>query len=137
MRKIIAELNSSLCFGPIATGKIEDYRELCVSRLISDNIVYLYNEIISDCLKQIIAWIEEKITNLNTYIDIFVYMRDIVDRNYQSVLEGTIPIAEYAGQLLDFAERDDTNMRRIIKYMDDMLAEKQPEGLVSAFENEI
>lgn len=137
MRKIIIELNAPLCFGPIASAKIEDYRELCVARLISDNMIYLYSEIISDCLKQIIAWIQEKIMSLNTYIDIFVYMRDIVDRDYQSVLDGTIPIAEYAGQLLDFSESDDTATKRIITYMDNMLAEKQPAGLVSAFENEI
>ncbi len=135
MREIKGELDAPFCF---RTGSlIEEYRELCVARLVSENMVSLYTDLVRDNMNQIIAFVDGKIEELQKYIDVFTYMKDIVDNNYQIVMKGDMPQAEYAGSLIDFSDKTDEATMHVIRYLDDMLGQKKPEGLVSALEGRI
>ena len=133
MREIKEKLDSPFC---IKGGLIEEYRELCVAKLVSDNMIYMY-DIVRSCLKEILAFIEKKSDELQAYIDIFTYMKEIVDRNYRSVMNGSMPRVAYAGTLIDFSKTHDGATQKIIKYMDSMLGTKTPQGLATALANRI
>lgn len=132
----IDEIKRELEF-PVSLFKgrlIEEYRELCVDKLVCENRVYMYDELVRDCLKQIRGFLQARMDELQTYIDIFAYMREIVDQNYQSVMAGTMPQVEYAGKLVDFSHTNDEATQQIINYMDSMLASKKPGGVVTELE---
>lgn len=135
MREIKAELDTPLCIR--ANAKIEEYRELCVAMLVSKNMVDMYDDLVRDCIKQILKYLENKNEELQRYIDVFTYMKDIINRNYDSVMRDTIPLALYAGKLLDFSDRESDTTKKVLDYLDNMLDMKNPEGLTSALEDEI
>lgn len=138
MREIRAELDSPLCVSVIANNKIEEYRSLCVQKLVADNMIYLYDTIVRDCMKQIIKWVETRLEELETYIDIFTYMKELVERNYELVMEDAMPGAEDAGTLLEFSKRgNDDATDQVLAYLDSMLQAKTPEGLVTVLEDSI
>lgn len=133
MREIRAELDSPFCVR--ANSKIEEYRSLCVQKLVADNMIYMYGTIVRDCMQQIIKWAETRLDELQTYIDVFTYMKDIVERNYEMVMKDTMPRAEYAGTLLEFSKKGtDDATDQVLAYLDNQLQEKTPEGLATALE---
>lgn len=138
MREIVATLDTPALLRPTRPNGvlIEEYRELCVAKLVSESMVYLYSEIVRDCIKQIITWFENKERELQVYIDTFSYMSDVVSRNYKCAMGGKMPTAEFAGVLLDFSDGSDTT-QKVLHYLDAMLNEKTPEGLVSALEDSL
>lgn len=135
MRKIKGELESIK--GILPNRLIEEYREICVAKLVSENMVEMYATYVRDCLNQIITFIEGKTEELQKYIDVVTYMKDVVDRNYRCVMDGTMPQAEYAGKLMDFSDKTDDATEQVIAYLDAMLAAKEPEGVVSTLEANI
>jgi hypothetical protein len=136
MREIKVELESPLCLGPLENNKIEEYRSLCVQKLVADNMIDLYNKIVRDCLNQIIKWFETRLEEVQKYIDIFAYMTEVVNRNYDMVIKDTLPTIN--NPLLDFSLRgSDDATDRVINYMDNELKTKTPEELASALEDMI
>ena len=129
MEVIKDELSSPLCVLP--GGLIEEYRELCVAKLVSDNMVYMYDNIVWDCLNQIESFLEERMKEVQTYIDVFTYMKEVVERNYRSVMNGTMPQEEFAATLINFSNVDNAT-QNIINFMNNMLNEKTPQGLATA-----
>lgn len=136
MEEIKDSLGGILGGGLKRNALIEEYRELCVGKLVCENRVYLYDEIIKDCMKQIIGHLEHKLADLQKYIDVFAYMKDIVNANYQNVMNGELTQAEYAGRLIDFSNTDDDTLR-VIGYLDAMLHNETEAGLVTALEDKI
>ncbi len=132
MDEIKRELDSP--FNIFKGRLIEEYRELCVDKLVCENMIYMYDELVRDCLKQIRGFLHTRVDELQSYIDIFAYMRGVVDQNYQSVMTGTMPQMEYAGKLVDFSRTNDDATQKVINYMDSLLAGKKPEGVVTALE---
>lgn len=129
MEVIKEELDAPIC---LKVGKlIEEYRELCVAKLVSDNMIEMYHIIVRDCLNQIESFLEERIKEVQTYIDVFTYMKEVVDRNYKSVMDGTMPQEEFAATLINFNDVDDAT-QNVIDFMDNMLNQKTPQGLATA-----
>lgn len=136
MREIKAELESPFCLFP--ANKVEEYRSCCVQKLVSENMIEIYRVIVMDCLRQIISWLEMKQEELQSYIDIFTYMKAVVDNNYERVMTDSMPQAEYAGRLIEFSDRKNNQATaNVLDYLDSMLSGKTPEGLVTALENDI
>ena len=80
---------------------------------------------------------EGKIAEVQKYIDIFAYIKNLVDGNYQLAMSGNMPShAAYASQLLDFSQST-TAVQAVMTYLDAMLQQKTKTGLVTAFESEI
>lgn len=101
-------------------------------------MIDMYDNIVTECMNQIVQWIETKLKNLQAYIDVFAYMREIVDNNYRMVMSDTMPMIEYAGKLLDFSKRGyDNATDQAIAYLDAMLTAKSPEGLATALEGSL
>lgn len=136
MAEIVDSLGGVLGGGLKRNALIEEYRELCVGKLVCENRVYMYEEIVRDCMRQIIAHLERKLENLQKYIDVFTYMKEIVHTNYRNVMEGELSQAEYAGRLIDFSSTDD-DTKRVIGYLDNILQQETEAGLVSALEDRI
>ena len=138
MREIEKELDSPI-FGALREGKlIEEYRSCCVQSLVAENWIIMYRDYTSDCLEQIIKWLDKKLEDLQKYIDVFTYMKEIIDKNYDSVMNSTLPTAEYAAAIMDFSKaKDDDNVQAVLNYMDGLMAAKTPDGLVTALEEEL
>ena len=119
-------------------NRVENYCRLCVDRLVSEDMVVLYDKYVRGCLEEILENIEVKIAQLKSYIDIFAKLRAIVEENYRLVMEGRMPHAEYTSVLLDFSRRhDDDSTGKIVQYLDQMLAQKTEEGLVTNLEEKL
>lgn len=138
MREIQSELDSPLCVGPLAGGKIEEYRRQCIQKFRADSMIDMYRNIVTDCMEQIIRWFEIRLAELQVYIDVFAYMKDIIDDNYVMVMNDTMPMAEYAGKLLEFHKKNnDDATDKAIAYLNGMLDAKSPEGLTTALEGSL
>lgn len=110
---------------------IEEYRELCIARLVSENKIRLYDETVRNCYRQLSGFFETKMRELQSYLDVFAYLEDVIERNYRCVMDGTMPQAEYAGRLIDFNRTEDEDTQKVISYLDSMLSEKTPQGLAA------
>ena len=129
-------LESPFCVGPLAKGKIEEYREQCINKFNAENRIGLYNTVVTDCLNQIIQWLETKLDNIRSYIDVFTYMKKIIDDNYRMVMSDTMPMADYAGKVLEFSKKgNDPATDQAIAYLDAMLAGKTSAGLTTNLES--
>lgn len=115
---------------------IEEYREVTIGELAAENRMELYGIKVKDCLDQIVKHIENKLEELQKYIDVFAHMKDIVHRNYACVMGNNMPQAEYADYLVDFSKRDQET-QHVLQYLDGLLAQETPEGLTTALENTI
>lgn len=115
---------------------VEEYREVTVGELVAENRKELYGIIVRDSLKQIVGHIESKLKEIQKYIDVFTCMQDIIDRNYRCVMENTLQQEAYASRLIDFSKTDDDTLR-VLRYLDDMLSQETPDGLVTALEASI
>lgn len=136
MREIVSSLGGVMGGGMKRNALIEEYRELCVASLVCDNRIYLYENIVKDCMKQILEHLEHKLTALQKYIDVLTYMKEIVSANYHNVMEGKLTQAEYAGRLIDFSSMDNETLQ-VLHYLDAMLAGETAEGLATALEGKI
>ena len=115
----------------------DEYGEACVKRLVWEDMEYLYDHHVRECLDEAIADLEGKIDEVQKYIDIFAYIKNLVASNYQLAMSGNMPShAEYASQLLDFSQNT-TAVQAVVTYLDAMLQQKTNTGLVTAFESEI
>lgn len=115
----------------------DEYGEACVERLVWEDKEYLYDHYVRKCLEEAIADLEGKIAEVQKYIDIFAYIKNLVDGNYQLAMSGNMPShAAYASQLLDFSQST-TAVQAVMTYLDAMLQQKTNTGLVTAFESEI
>ena len=115
----------------------DEYGEACVERLVWEDKEYLYDHYVRKCLEEAIADLEGKIAEVQKYIDIFAYIKNLVDGNYQLAMSGNMPShAAYASQLLDFSQST-TAVQAVMTYLDAMLQQKTKTGLVTAFESEI
>ncbi|MDE6434854.1 MAG: tubulin-like doman-containing protein [Lachnospiraceae bacterium] len=118
--------------------RVEKYCRLCVERLVSEDIELMYRTHVTQCIEEILKFIEVRSQELQNYIDIFTYMKDIVDRNYGTAMKGELPHAEYASVLLDFSRRiSDPATDAVLRFLDDMLKKKTKEGLVTGLEERI
>ena len=108
----------------------DEYGEACVKRLVWADMEYLYDHYVRKCLDEAIANLEEKITEVQKYIDVFTYLKSVVDENYQLLIDGRM--SEGEGQLLDFS-RGTLETQNVITYLDRMLAEKTNEELTWKF----
>lgn len=118
----------------------EKYCKACVAELVKKDIQYLYDHYVRKCLEELILNIDEKIKNLQEYVDIFTYLEAIVTKNYNTAMDGNMPHAEYASVLLDFSKRNDPtdpSVDRVINMLDSMLAQKSGAGLVTVLESNI
>lgn len=138
MREIEKELDSPI-FGALREGKlIEEYRSCCVQSLVAEDWIIMYRNYTSDCLEQIVKWLDKKLEDLQKYIDVFTYMKEIIDRNYDSVMNSTLPTAEYAAAIMDFSKaKEDDDVKKVLTYLDSLMAAKTPEGLVTALEGKL
>lgn len=136
MREIVSSLGGVMGGGMKRNALIEEYRELCVASLVCDNRIYLYENIVKDCMKQILEHLEHKLTALQKYIDVLAYMKEIVSANYQNVMEGKLKQAAYAGRLIDFSSTDEETLQ-VLHYLDAMLTGETAEGLATALEAKI
>lgn len=125
----------SLCIGPMLQNQIEKYRKCCVERLTTDNLLDLY-DIVWKNIEDIIDFIEVRLSELQRYIDVFLHMQEVMDRNFHIVMNGTMPSVEYSTQLLDLSQRDAVTMR-VREYLDDAIADKKQEALVIALEEKM
>lgn len=115
----------------------DEYGEACVKRLVWEDMEYLYDHHVRECLDEAIADLEGKIDEVQKYIDIFAYIKNLVASNYQLAMSGNMPShAEYASQLLDFSQNT-AAVQAVVTYLDAMLQQKTSTGLVTAFESEI
>lgn len=147
MEQIQEKLNGM--FGFLKSSLIEDYRKLCVEKLVTLNLMELYGGegglqwepgggkarkgIVKDCLEQVQDFLDLKREELLAYIDVFNYMKDVVDRNYNSVKKGIIPRAEYAGTMIDFSKKDDRSTQKITGFLDSLLKKNTAEQLAGMF----
>lgn len=116
----------------------EEYCKTCVEELVLQDIQTLYDQYVRKCLDELILNIEEKIKDLQAYVDIFTYLEEIVYNNYNTAMKGNMPHAEYTNVLLDFAKKDDdASVKKIIEMLDEQLAQKTAAGLVTALEGKI
>lgn len=118
----------------------EKYCKACIAELVAQDIQYLYDHHVRKCLDELILNIDEKIKDLQAYVDIFTYLETIITKNYDTAMDGNMPHAEYASVLLDFSKRNDPSdpsVDRVINMLDSMLAQKSGAGLVTALENNI
>lgn len=138
MREIQQELDNPI-LGVLKEGKlIEEYRSCCVQSLVAENWIDMYRNYTYNCLEEIIAWLDSRLEELQKYIDIFTYMKEIIDRNYDSVMNSTLPTADYATAIMDFSKaKDDENVQAVLNYLDGLMAAKSPDGLVTALEEEL
>ena len=138
MKEIQQELDSPI-LGILKEGKlIEEYRSCCVQGLVADNWIEMYRNYAYKCLKEIIAWLDKRLEELQKYIDVFTYMKEIVDKNYDSVMNSTLPTAEYAAAIMDFSKaKEDDDVKKVLTYLDNLMAAKTPEGLVTALEDKL
>lgn len=136
MKEIQTELDSAFCVFP--KRKIEEYKSLCIQKFTADNMIYMYEKIIKDCMEQIIAWIKEKIGELQNYVDVFTKLNDIIERNYLYVMsEDKVSENGYITLLELKDAKTDSGVQQVIQYMDSLLAEKRAEGMVTALEQKI
>lgn len=138
MKEIQQELDSPI-LGVLKEGKlIEEYRSCCVQGLVADNWIEMYRNYAYKCLKEIIAWLDKRLEELQKYIDVFTYMKEIVDKNYDSVMNSTLPTAEYAAAIMDFSKaKEDDDVKKVLTYLDNLMVAKTPEGLVTALEDKL
>ncbi len=138
MWEIEKELDSPI-FGALREGKlIEEYRSCCVQSLVAEDWIIMYRDYTSDCLEQIVKWLDKKLEDLQKYIDVFTYMKEIIDRNYDSVMNSTLSTAEYAAAIMDFSKaKSDSEVQAVLTYLDNLMAAKTPEGLVTALEEKL
>ncbi len=135
MREIKEKISSPLCVGPMLQNQIEKYRKCCVERLTSDNLLDLYDIVLKN-IEDIIDFIEVRLSELQNYIDVFLQMKDVLDRNFYIVMNGSMPSVEYSTQLLDLSQRDNVTMK-VKGYLDNTIAEKKPEALVIALQEKM
>ena len=115
----------------------DEYGEACVKRLVWEDKEYLYDHYVRKCLDEAIVDLKGKIAEVQKYIDIFAYIKGLIDGNYQLAMSGNMPShAEYAKQLLDFSQ-DESEVKSVIAYLDKLLNQKTDAGLVTAFESKI
>ena len=124
---------------PVDMFPYHEYGEACVNSLIWQDIENLYNEWVRKCLDEAVKDLEGKIGEIQKYLSIFDYLKQIVDGNYKTAMGGQMPShAEYASQLLDFSQKNnDPNVQAVVDYLDGMLAQKTNAGLVSTFETKL
>ena len=117
----------------------DEYGKACVNSLIWQDIENLYEEWVRKCLDEAVIDLEGKIGEIQKYLSIFNYLKQIVDGNYKTAMGGQMPShAEYASQLLDFSQKNnDPNVQAVVDYLDGMLAQKTNAGLVSIFETKL
>ena len=118
----------------------EKYCKICIAELVAQDIQDLYDHFVRKCLEELLSNIDEKIKDLQEYVDIVTYLEAIVTKNYDTAMNGNMPHAEYANVLLDFSKRNDPAdppVDRVINMLDSMLAQKSGAGLVTALESNI
>lgn len=77
-------------------------------------------------MEQIIAWIKEKIGELQNYVDVFTKLNDIIERNYLYVMsEDKVSENGYITLLELKDAKTDSGVQQVIQYMDSLLAEKE------------
>ncbi len=117
---------------------VGEYKKLCAAELVSENMIYLYEAIVSDCLEQMCGFLDVKIEELQAYVDVFDYLREIIRRNYEIAMDGTMPKAEYAVRLIDFNQKNnDLPTQRVVQYLDGLLEKAKPEGLAVTLEGDL
>ena len=112
----------------------DEYGEACVKQLIWKDMEALYDHYVRACLDEAIANLEGKIAEVQKHIDVFAYLKSVVDENYQLIIDGRM--SEGEGQLLDFS-RGTPEIQNVITYLDRMLAEKTNEELVRKFSSKL
>ena len=116
----------------------EKYCKACIAELVYQDIRYLYDHYVRKCLEELLLNIDEKIKDLQEYVDIFTYLENIVTDNYNTAMKGNMPHAEYASILLDFSKKDDdASVKKVMEMLDEQLAQKTAAGLVTALEGKI
>lgn len=117
----------------------DEYGKACVDSLVWENVEYLYNHYVRECLNEAIADLEKKIEEVEKFISIFEYLKEIVKKNYDMVMAGKMPPhAIYASQLLDFSKsEDDKSVKATKDYLDGLLLQKTSAGLVTTFEMKV
>lgn len=135
MRDIKAKISSPLCIGPMLQGQIEKYRKCCVERLTSDNMIELY-EITLKNLEQVISFVEVRLSELQRYIDVFLRLQEVLERNFHIIMNGSMPFMEYSIQILDLSQRDPVTLK-VKRYLDDTISAKGAEALVVALQEKM
>lgn len=136
MKEIQTELDSALCVFP--KRKIEEYKSLCIQKFTADNMIYMYENIIKKCMKQIVDWIKLKIGELQNYVDVFTKLNDIIERNYLHVMnEDKVSDTGYITLLELKDAKTDSGVQQVMQYMDSLLAGKRAEGMVTVLEQKI
>lgn len=135
MRDIKEKISAPLCIGPVLQNQIEKYRKCCVERLTSDNLLDLYDIVLKN-IEDIIDFIEVRLAELQKYIDVFLHMQEVMDRNFHIVMNGTMPSVEYSTQLLDLSQRNSVTMK-VKEYLDNAIEDKKQEALVIALQEKM
>ncbi|MEI3182535.1 MAG: hypothetical protein V8S98_03850 [Lachnospiraceae bacterium] len=119
-------------------ARLMNMEKACVDSLVWENVEYLYDHYVRECLNEAMADLRKKIEEVEKFISIFEYLKEIVKKNYDMVMAGKMPPhAVYASQLLDFSKsEDDKSVKATKDYLDDMLMQKTSTGLVTTFESE-
>ena len=112
----------------------DEYGEACVKQLIWVDMECLYDHYVRKCLDEVIANLEGKTAEVQKYIDVFAYLKSVVDENYQLLMDGRM--SEGEGQLLDFS-RGTPETQNVITYLDKMLTEKTNEELARKFSSKL
>lgn len=117
----------------------DEYGKACVDSLVWENVEYLYDHYVRECLNEAMADLRKKIEEVEKFISIFEYLKEIVKKNYDMVMAGKMPPhAVYASQLLDFSKsEDDKSVKATKDYLDDLLMQKTSTGLVTTFETKV
>lgn len=108
----------------------DEYGEAYVKSLVWEATEYLYDHYVRECLDEAIVNLEEKVEEVQKYIEIFEYLKNLVDRNYWMLMNGRMSGGE--GQILNFAQNT-PETQNVITYLNRLLDEKTSDELAQKF----